>query len=358
MHPVSISENVTIESGSQLRTLIEHSSDIITVVDEEGVVQYESPSIERILGYDPDELVGQNTFEHIHPDDRPHVVETFEKLIGSPGLVTDRAEFRYRHKDGSWVWLESTATNRTDTQLDGYVITSRSIEERKEFEQALEEKNEQLEALNRIVRHDIRNDMAIILGWSEALEDNIGPEGEDDLRKIQDSGAHILELTKSAREFVETLGSDGSPEVGPTSVRSILSTEIEIAREYYPDAEFETDSEIPDVDVRANELLGSVFRNILNNAIQHTDEDTPIVTLDWVVGTEVVEIRVADNGPGIPDEQKTSVFGKGDKGLDSPGTGIGLYLVQELVDQYDGRVWVEDTDPDGSIFVVQLPIAN
>lgn len=65
-------------------------------------------------------------------------------------------------------------------------------------------------------------------------------------------------------------------------------------------------------------------------------------------------VRVANNGPGIPDDQKDSVCGKSEKGLTSPGTGIGLYLVHTLIDQYNGEVWIEDNEPSFTIFNVQL----
>jgi signal transduction histidine kinase len=69
-------------------------------------------------------------------------------------------------------------------------------------------------------------------------------------------------------------------------------------------------------------------------------------------------VAIADNGPGIPDDRKETIFGKGEKGLDSPGTGLGLYLVRTLVEQYGGDIWVEDNDPEGSVFYVELPIAE
>jgi signal transduction histidine kinase len=67
-----------------------------------------------------------------------------------------------------------------------------------------------------------------------------------------------------------------------------------------------------------------------------------------------VTVRIADNGPGVPDERKESVFGKGEKGLESDGTGIGTYLVKTLVSRYSGTVWVEDNEPRGAVFVVEL----
>jgi signal transduction histidine kinase len=71
-----------------------------------------------------------------------------------------------------------------------------------------------------------------------------------------------------------------------------------------------------------------------------------------------VRVEIADNGPGIPDSRKETIFGKGESGLESAGTGIGLYLVDSLVEAPGGDVWVEDNDPAGSRFVVELPTAE
>ncbi|WP_143420945.1 sensor histidine kinase [Halorubrum halodurans] len=101
-------------------------------------------------------------------------------------------------------------------------------------------------------------------------------------------------------------------------------------------------------------MLSSVFRNLLENAVQHNDEETPEITVRCVDGEETVRVRIADNGPGVPDEQKAEIFGKGESGLGSSGSGIGLYLVNTLTDQFGGDVWVEDNDPKGAVFVVEL----
>jgi len=69
-------------------------------------------------------------------------------------------------------------------------------------------------------------------------------------------------------------------------------------------------------------------------------------------------VSIADNGPGIADTHKEQIFQEGQKGLESGGTGIGLYLVNTLVDRYGGDVWVEDNEPTGSVFVVELPLAD
>jgi signal transduction histidine kinase len=112
------------------------------------------------------------------------------------------------------------------------------------------------------------------------------------------------------------------------------------------------------VSVLADEMLDSVFRNLLKNAVQHNDKELPEVRVSASVDERTVTVRIADNGPGIPEERRHSIFGKGETGLDSEGTGLGLYLVESLVDSYDGDVRIEDNDPEGAVFVVELQLRD
>lgn len=346
-----------LDTVDQWQALIEHSSDLITVLDENGVIQFQSPSTEHILGYHPTERVGERAFEQFHPDDRERVVTTFTDVIESPGETTERVEYRYRHADGSWVWLESIGSNRMDTVLGGFVINSRDITDRKQYEKQLEALTTELETLNQVLRHDIRNDMAVILAWASLLEDHVDEDGQDHLNRILKSGEHVVELTDIAREYVEALRTD-EVELKPVPLRPLLESELALRQESFPRATFLARTEIPDVEVRANEMLVSVFRNLLTNAVQHNDSDEPAVELSFELRDREILVSVEDNGPGVPDDHKESIFGKGEKGLDSPGTGFGLYLVRTLVVQYGGDVWVEDNDPEGAKFVVELSLVE
>lgn len=120
------------ERSQRFEALIEHSSDVITVLDEEGTISYLSPAVERVLGYQPTELVGKTAFEYVHPDDRQRVLETLTGIPESTDQVTEWEPYRFQHNDGSWVWLESVGSNRKAGPVDGYVINSRHLEERTE----------------------------------------------------------------------------------------------------------------------------------------------------------------------------------------------------------------------------------
>ena len=100
-----------------------------------------------------------------------------------------------------------------------------------------------------------------------------------------------------------------------------------------------------------------MFANVLSNAVSHNDSDEPRVTVSAVQDDLRVTVRIADNGPGIPDDQKREVFEKNVHGLDSTGTGIGLFLVQDLVTRFGGSVSAVDNEPRGTVFVISLPVA-
>ncbi|WP_200798677.1 ATP-binding protein [Halosegnis longus] len=134
-----------------------------------------------------------------------------------------------------------------------------------------------------------------------------------------------------------------------------MTAEIDNVRASYPDAAILVDGQIDEVTVLADEMLASVFRNLLKNAIQHNDKPVPEVHVAVEERPEEVVVSIADNGPGVADAHKETIFGKGEKGLGSSGTGIGLYLVNMLVDRYGGEIQVTDNDPEGAVFRLTLP---
>ena len=127
-----------------MRSVVEHSSENVTIVDLDGTLRYANPAFERMLGYDTEEVVGKmNVLEYVHPDDLPHVLEETEKAVSARGVATNKAEYRFRHKDGSWQWVESAGTYLLDDpHVKGVVVQTRDITERKRTEEALREAEE------------------------------------------------------------------------------------------------------------------------------------------------------------------------------------------------------------------------
>jgi PAS domain S-box-containing protein len=128
------------------QALIENALDIITIIDAEGIIRYESPSVERVLGYKPAELIGLNLAELLHPDDASKATR-FLKAIKSPAPegetpIGQVMEVRFRHQDGSWRILESVARVLDTPSVTGIVINSRDITERKQAEETVRRQHE------------------------------------------------------------------------------------------------------------------------------------------------------------------------------------------------------------------------
>lgn len=157
-------------SGAWYERLLEHSMDAITVVDVEGTFAYQSPSVERLLGYEPAALLGADSLEYVHPDDRDRVEATFRELIERGPDATEDVEYRFRAADGSWTWIESVVTARREPGIDGFVVNSRLIDRRKEREREAERYETLLSVLpDTIAITDMEGDHIDIYGhrgWS------------------------------------------------------------------------------------------------------------------------------------------------------------------------------------------------
>lgn len=225
--------------------------------------------------------------------------------------------------------------------------------------EALATERDQLALLNQVVRHDIRNDLAIVDGWAAALEDRVDSSGTDALGRIRTATTRAQRVVAAVRDLTEVL-EGGDPELSEVSLSDVLREEIERVRSTY---DYRSDSvtirdpdaiDDRDLPVVATPLLSSVFGNLLDNAVIHNDKESVEVSVAVEECEDRVVVRIADNGPGVPDSRKREVFGRSEKGLESPGSGLGLYLVDQLVDIYGGSVWIEDNEPDGSVFCVEL----
>jgi len=205
------------------------------------------------------------------------------------------------------------------------------------------------------VRHDIRNDLQLVLAYADTLAEYVDADGKAYVEQVLTAARDAVEITETARDVTQVMLQSDADRY-PVNLQQILEAEVDNVRSSHERAVVYIEGTIPDVDVLADEMLESLFRNLLKNAIRHNDKEIPSVTVTTMRADTHVRIRITDNGPGIRDAHKEQIFKEGEKGLDSDGTGLGLHLVKTLVTRYGGRVWVEDNDPDGSIFVVELPV--
>ncbi|MDR9382687.1 MAG: PAS domain S-box protein, partial [Natronomonas sp.] len=134
-----------LKDVSSLDRLPLHSTDLLTLLDPSGIVLYESPSIERLYGYDQKEPVGEQVAEYFHPEDRDRVVGAFAAIVSSDEQHVETVEYRHLMADGSYRWIESVGSSNP-TPEGNYVISSRDISERKQRDRQLRQTREQVQS--------------------------------------------------------------------------------------------------------------------------------------------------------------------------------------------------------------------
>jgi len=126
----------------RFQALIEASTDLITILDETGTYRYVSPAAKQVFGYEPEELLDENAFENVHPDDRDTLFEQYQELVAAPDGSINAFEYRYLTDDGEYRWFESTGENHLHSTVDGFVVNTRDVTERKRRERTLEALND------------------------------------------------------------------------------------------------------------------------------------------------------------------------------------------------------------------------
>jgi PAS domain S-box-containing protein len=360
------------QSEERFRALVQHGSDMITVLDADGRLLYASPSAGSILGWDDGEYLGRSTVRLLHPDDREHVKQTFADAIARPGS-TQPIHSRMQHKNGEYRLLESVATNLLDDPaVRGLVINSRDITERRQLENELLQ-SQKMEAVGRLaggIAHDFNNLLTAIAGYTALLLDE-HPEDDAfraDLAEIEQAatrGADLVDqlLSFSRRKMLMPTTLDLNEIV--ESTRGLLSHVIGADVELVTRLARKLDG------VRADRT--QIEQVLLNMAVNARDAmpsggrleiETANVTLrardvaghiDARVGRHVV-LSVRDTGTGMDRATLAQVFEPFFTTKEvGQGTGLGLSTAYGVVTQAGGHIAVDSRVGSGTTFRVFLP---
>jgi PAS domain S-box-containing protein len=340
------------------RSLIENSPDAISLIDPHGEVLYASASTTKVFGYQPEELVGRNGWDLIHPEDRDHSSRVLQKVLsGPPGSV--HWETRVRHKDGNYSWVESTACNLlVEPDVQAIVVSHRDINARRAAEaesqrhsEELARRNLRLEEFAHTVAHDLLEPLRTITAFTELLGKRTQMDGDDkEMTKfIVDSAARMSTLVDDLLCFAST-GLHQEPK--RVDMRDAVDQAIQnLTLDIQANGAIVTLDPLPVV--LSNEIhLVRLFQNLISNAVKYRRVDPVEIHLSAELRGPEWVIRVEDNGVGIAAENQDRVFKPFIRlaSRDVPGTGLGLAVCKKIVEGFGGTIWIESELGAGSIF--------
>ncbi len=399
------------KSLERLATVVRDSNDAIILFDLNGDILQWNHGAEQMYGYSEKDALGINILNIVPEDKREKDKEMMNSL--RRGELVKSLETQRQTKDGRILEVWLTITVLYDDAGKSYAIatTERDITERNKIkvdliqareslEHKVQERTRELEKANLglkalaeerkqaedesvkakeqtqlyldLMSHDINNLNQTAIGFLELALNTLESKKmialdnklliEKPFKALTDSTAlidNVRKLQRLMEEGVKTKPIDISEILKGLNVRSLYPEGRDITINIQP---------VPHYMVEANELLHDVFSNLITNAIKHSEEGKP-VTVDVKVepvkenGQLFYKCIVEDNGPGIPDEMKTKLFHRFQRGVTkTQGKGLGLYLVRTLVEGYHGKVWVEDRvegdHTKGARFVVLLPVVG
>ena len=344
-------------------------TDVIARIDLDGVHEYVSPACFQVLGYTPAEMVGMARREIIHPDSLASVAAAKARMLADP-TQSEVILSCVRHKDGRWVWLETSATVVCEHGVPvGIIDVSHDVTERLAAEQALREAKTEAESATRAkaeflanVSHEIRTPMNGVLGALHLLErEDISPEGRELLRQADDCGRMLSQLLNDVLDFskIEAGQLDLSPEpmdIGAAldAVGALLAPQ---ARAKGVDLRWEVSGERLWVVADPVRVRQAMF-NLMGNAVKFTARGHVVARLTTgAAGDEAQRARfeVEDTGIGMTPEAQRHVFerfrqAEGDTARRFGGAGLGLAITRVLAEMMGGEIGVSSVEGQGSTF--------
>lgn len=347
------------QSEELYRLVVEHTTDLITLTDLQGMIVYISPSCERLLGYKPEEMIGKMAFSMHHPDDLPQIEKEFATVLrGGMAIIP---LFRIKHKNGSWVSFTAMGSAVSDEQGNPFLIISTSHDMTQHIE--IERRKDDFISM---ASHELRTPLTSLKGFTSILQRRLAKQGDEQalyylvridaqLKKLTKLISDLLDLSKiqtgkltlEAKSFdLDTLVSETIENMQAAASTHQLLIESTSNVQLYADAD----------------RIGQVLLNLLTNAIKYSPHANKVVVK---VSTDQASalISVQDFGIGIDQAHHQKIFERFYQAIDPaeqtyPGLGIGLFISQRIIQQHRGRLWVKSKRGEGATFHVSLPLQS
>ncbi len=368
-------------SEARYRLLAENTTDVIVQVSEKGFITFITPACEALLGYGQDELIGSEMALHVHPDDLASLIDDIVRLVAAgPGAPPIVVQYRARHKDGHWIWIEGRPKIHFDAKGDYTSLQDviRDVTERKAAEAELARAYRAAEAAAVAksdflanMSHEIRTPLTAILGFSDMLEQvgTLDEEARLYAHRIATGGRTLLSVVNDILDFSKLEA--GQVELDPLPFEAAEMFEgvidlvaaqagakgLRLAVQLAPD--------MPAFLKADSSRLRQVLLNLLSNAIKFTVEGGVTLSAAYDPEDQRLRVSVSDTGQGIPADKRDRLFERfsqvdGSINRRHGGTGLGLAISKNLVELMGGEIEVASEVGAGSTFsfTIRAPLAE
>lgn len=333
-------------SEARFKQLFEQLEDAVVefmLVDDVPIVLDVNAAFTDVFGYDTETAVGRPLNDLIVPTSRQTEAELFDRRTAageSNAAVVKRAteegnrKFVYRgvpcaENHGFAIYTDITDQTRRERHLD---------------------------VLQRVLRHNLRNDLNIVLGMAEIIVENAeNPQTREAAKTIKQTANGLSRLSYEAKTVDRVLGDAATLE--PVALAPVVEEIVQECRLRFDEATITVD--VPEgMRVTADSRLRILLGSLVENAIEHNDNSSPRVQIRTTATDTTVTLEVIDNGPGIPEDERQVVTGDTEITPLNHGSGLGLWLVKWITDTYGGRLEIKTVDKEGSVVRVLLDRAS
>ncbi|WP_262177544.1 ATP-binding protein [Haloarcula laminariae] len=333
------------------RAVIDASFDSVFRLDTDGVFTYASDGVRDLLGYSPAELIGQ-PITIAHPDTQTSEWAMKNRSQILNGELAEARDLPLKTKSGDIVYTDIRGVpvydgsvpkpERSTDDIVGILILIRDATERRQREGLIS-------VINRVLRHNVRNEMSVIHGWADMLAEDMDEEQATKATVIRAAATRLLDLTESAQRIEENR--DISPELEPTDIIPLLNRTVTECKTRYSDVSITVDAPDKAIAETLPRIEVALFE-LVDNAAKHGGSPASI-EIDVAVSDRQVICRIRDDGPGLPNTERGVI----ETGEETPlvhGQGLGLWLCYWIITTLDGEIEVTEFN-QGTTIEVHLP---
>ncbi|WP_256297824.1 ATP-binding protein [Haloarchaeobius salinus] len=323
----------------------------VTLHDAEtGTVLDGNDALERLYGYSVSELREMEISDYTAPSTKFTQSEALRRIRAAAGGDPQSFDWQVERANNTIIWV---AVELTDIEIDGVQCVLAEIRDITEYKT----RERRLRLLNRVVRHNLRNETTVLMGYADRLKDAIESERlEEEIQTVLDIAEEIGSLSSSIQEFEEIADPNGTTR-SRTSMNEVVREHVVAKQEEHPAADVRLD-ERDAVWVLADDGIDYAVDHAIENAIVHNDHEHPSVevTVRKDPESDRGEIRVIDDGPPIP-EIEIEVLDASETKTDTyHGSGLGLWVMQWCIDSLGGELVFEGNEPRGNVVRILLPL--